>query len=94
VIIANSNTINEWADFWRYNIGVNVIPAISRKKKPIMSWKKFQTQPIPEEVHNQWKDQGLFDNGMAIILGQIWHRSDLVDYNLACIDADNQKDRT
>jgi hypothetical protein len=70
---------------------VNVIPAIGREKKPIIAWKKFQTQPIPEEVHNQWKDQGLFDNGMAIILGRIWHRSDLPDYNLACIDADNQK---
>ena len=28
-------TINEWADFWRYDIGVNVIPANTRKKKPM-----------------------------------------------------------
>jgi hypothetical protein len=26
------NRINDWADFWRYKIGVNVIPANTRKK--------------------------------------------------------------
>ena len=84
-------THNEWADFWRDDIGMNVIPAISRDKKPIVFWKEFQTKPIPQEIHNQWKNQGLFENGMALIMGKIWHRSDRSDYYLACIDIDNQK---
>jgi hypothetical protein len=80
VTIANPNTINEWADWWRNQIGVNVIPAISKDKTPIVKWKQFQDKPIPQEVHDQWKEQGLFDNGMAIILGRTWHRNDRPDY--------------
>ena len=85
------STNNGWADFWRDGIGANVIPAVSREKIPVVKWKEFQDKPIPLEIHNQWKEQGLFDNGIAIILGRIWHRSDKLDYNLACIDVDNRK---
>jgi putative DNA primase/helicase len=87
----NPQSINEWADWWRDSIGVNVIPAISKDKIPIVKWKQFQDKPIPIEVHNQWKEQGLFDNGIAIILGRVWHRNDRTDYNLGCIDIDNRK---
>jgi P4 family phage/plasmid primase-like protien len=85
----NFDDINEWADFWRDEIGVNVIPAVSRGKIPVVKWKEFQDKPIPRETHDQWKNQGLFDNGMAIILGRVWHRADRLDYYLVCIDADN-----
>jgi hypothetical protein len=27
---------NGWADFWRYKIGINVIPAKTRDKKPLI----------------------------------------------------------
>ena len=70
---------------------MNVIPAVSREKRPIVYWKEFQTKPVPQEIHDQWTNQGLFDNGIAIILGRVWHRNDRPDYNLACIDADNKK---
>jgi P4 family phage/plasmid primase-like protien len=84
-------SVNDWADWWRNEIGVNVIPAISKEKMPIVKWKQFQGGPIPDEIHRQWKEQGLFDNGMAIILGRVWHRIDRQDYFLACIDVDNKK---
>ena len=29
----NINSINDWADFWHYQIGVNVIPADTKTKK-------------------------------------------------------------
>ena len=34
---------NLWADYWRYTIGVNVIPADSLKKRTYEEWKPFQT---------------------------------------------------
>ena len=85
------NDFNEWADFWRYNLGVNVIPANSRRKRPLVNWKEFQDKPIPEGLHNQWKNHRSFDNGIAIILGKVWHRNDRQDYYLNCIDVDNLK---
>ena len=66
--------INEWADFWRYDIGVNVIPANSINKKTWVSWKEdargnWQIEPIPEYIHNDWKKNFTFKDGMAIICG-------------------------
>jgi hypothetical protein len=89
--IDSSSSNNEWADFWRYHVGVNVIPANSKEKVPIVAWKEFQSNPVPEEIHNQWKEDRLFDQGMAVILGRIWHKSDMRDYSLVGIDCDNQK---
>lgn len=80
---------NGWADFWRYKIGVNVIPAIGWIKKPIVDWKEWQTTPIPEEMHNQWKSQNLFKDGMAIVLGKVWHRKEKEGYYCVGVDGDN-----
>jgi hypothetical protein len=46
---------NQWADFWYYNNGVNVIPAHNLTKKPKVEWKEWQTMPIPEELFKEWK---------------------------------------
>jgi hypothetical protein len=77
------------ADFWRYEIGVNVLPAIN--KIAIVKWSEWQDNPIPEELHNQWKAEGLFDKGMAVITGKVWHREDRKHLFLVGIDADNRK---
>ncbi len=50
-------TINEYADFWRYDIGVNVIPAETRKKLPLVKWAEWQDKPIPKELHGKWKSE-------------------------------------
>jgi hypothetical protein len=34
---------NEAADFWRYEIGVNVIPINSRKKVTYTEWSELET---------------------------------------------------
>jgi hypothetical protein len=59
---------------------------------PIVEWKQYQTTPIPEPVHEQWKEDAKFVSGMALIMGKVWHRSDLLypPHFLAGIDADNQ----
>lgn len=84
-------TVNEFADFWRYKIGVNVIPADTRNKKPLVRWSEYQNKPISEWQHNSWKNSGMFYKGMAIILGRVWHRYDRKDYFFLGIDKDNQK---
>jgi hypothetical protein len=84
------HNLNESADFWRYDIGVNVIPADTVNKRPIVSWSEWQDRPIPEELHNKWKEDGIFSDGIAIVPGKVWH-SKVEDKNklyLIFIDAD------
>jgi hypothetical protein len=68
--------LNESADFWRYDIGVNVIPADTVNKRPIVPWTEWQDRPIPEELHNRWKKERAFSNGIAIVPGKVWHSKD------------------
>lgn len=86
-----TRTVNEWADFWRYDIGVNVIPANTKYKKPIVAWTEWQSKPIPKEIHEQWKREKQFDNGMAIVAGKVWHNSLKDGLYLCAIDCDNKK---
>lgn len=78
-----------WADFWRYNIGVNVIPANGRTKKTFIEWGQWQHSPISKEQHDKWKVDDAFSGGMAVILGEVWHRKDREKYYLTGIDGDN-----
>ena len=84
-------TINEWADFWRYEIGVNIIPADTRNKTTYLSWKEYQEKPVPEDLHNHWKETKEFDRGMAVIVGKVFHNKERSNLYLFCIDCDNQK---
>ncbi len=64
---------NKSADYWRYVIGVNVIPAKSREKVTYTTWKKsgYQDNPISEEQHNAWKQARAFDDGMGVMTGKV-----------------------
>ena len=84
-------TINDWADFWRNDIGVNVIPANTRKKETYESWKEWQDKPIPEDLHIEWKSSGTFNNGLAVILGKVNHNRQKEGLFLVGIDCDNEK---
>jgi hypothetical protein len=81
-------TANNWADFWRYTIGVNVIPADTRNKVTYVKWSTWQDKPVPVERHDQWKSQNDFSNGMAIIPGRGWHNEDKKELYFTFIDAD------
>jgi hypothetical protein len=85
------NKINEGADFWRYNIGVNVIPADTKKKAIYEKWSEWQDSQIPEEIHNKWKKEGAFTKGIAVILGKVWYNKEKSGLYLSGIDADNLK---
>jgi hypothetical protein len=84
-------SINDFADYWRDDIGVNVIPVNTRKKETYESWKEWQDRPIPKELHEDWKASGAFNNGIAIILGKVWHNPQKTGLFLVGIDLDNQK---
>jgi Bifunctional DNA primase/polymerase, N-terminal len=86
-----TETINDFVDYWRYNIGVNVIPADTQNKRPIIPWDQWQDKPVPEELHNEWKAQGIFSKGIALIPGKVWHRPDKSNLYFVFIDADKQK---
>jgi hypothetical protein len=65
-------SVNDYADFWRYEVGLNVIPADTRNKRPKIGWSIFKTdRPISEELHNYWKKIDMFKDGMMIIAGQV-----------------------
>ena len=85
-----SKTPEQWADYWRYQVGVNVIPADSKKKIPLVKWAEFQTNPISNELHDEWKQKGLFNNGMAVICGQVFHKKEHLNKWLNGIDCDNK----
>ena len=57
-------SMNNAADFWYYKIGTNVIPANTKIKKAnlIDTWTPWQTNSIPEDIFQGWKDEGLFEN--------------------------------
>jgi hypothetical protein len=81
-------SIDNWADFWRCTIGVNVIPADTKNKVTGIKWSQYQNNPIPEWQHEQWKKESAFSNGIAIILGRVWHNESKKDLYFTLIDAD------
>jgi Bifunctional DNA primase/polymerase, N-terminal len=83
-------SVNDYADFWRYEAGLNVIPADTRNKRPKVEWKQFQHKAIPVELHNFWIKEDMFKDGMMIIAGQVWHNERKKGLFLNCIDLDNE----
>lgn len=45
-------TANEWADFWRYVIGTDPIPANTRYKNTNIEWSKYAEITVSEEEHS------------------------------------------
>jgi putative DNA primase/helicase len=82
---------NSYADYWRYEIGVNVILAQTKLKKTSIKWMQYQNAPIPESQHTAWKNSGAFLDGMAIIAGKVWHRADKVGQYFTLIDLDKRE---
>ena len=83
-------TANEYADFWRNEIGVNIIPADAIKKVPKVTWTEWQQKPIPQETHDKWKADNLFDEGMAVICGKVFHNKSKQGLWINMIDCDNK----
>jgi hypothetical protein len=83
-------SINESADYWRFDVCINVIPADTKNKKPLVSWSEWQDKPTPEELYNKWKAERAFSKGLALIPGRVWHKEDKQNLYFIFIDADKQ----
>src|SRR5918999_1284162 len=81
---------NKWADYWYYEIGLNIIPADTKNKRTYIKWSEWQINPIPEEQFNEWKRTNAFDKGMAVIAGKAW-RGRYEGKYFTFIDLDNLK---
>ncbi len=82
-------TANNLADYLRYGLGVNVVPA--RNKIPKVKWEGIQYEPVTEEEHTQWKADGVYNDGMQLIAGKDWHNDAKKNLYVNCIDLDNQR---
>jgi hypothetical protein len=87
----NNATANEKADFLHNELHLNVIPADpARSKGTTIKWGHFQHERVSDEQHEQWKQEGDFNKGMAIITGKTWHTNLDYDVHLTSIDFDNE----
>jgi hypothetical protein len=82
--------MNQSADYWHYKIGCNVIKANTKVKETFENWSQWQDQSIPDQLHEERKQNGYYSDGLAIIPGKIW-RGPYTGKNLVAIDLDNRK---
>ena len=57
-------------DFWFYQIGMNVLTVDTANKTYIEDWSEYQNKPIPPELFEQKKKNGVYEKGIAIIPGK------------------------
>lgn len=86
-------SLEQAADFWFYDLGVNVTPQPTQSRDPFkfQSWQIWQDKPIPVETYEQWKREGRFKNaeGIGPIPGRVW-RGKHEGLYLAALDCDNR----
>jgi len=81
---------NDYADFWFYTIGANIIPADTINKTTYVEWSVYQDRPIEDEKHELWKKNGEYEKGIAVMAGLLY-RGEYKGKYLAIIDDDNKK---
>jgi len=82
--------LNRFADFYYHELGLNVIPSVTKQKRPIVEWSGYQDKEIPKEVFERWKKEGKYKDGISIIAG-ISYRGRYKDKYLVAIDLDKEE---
>lgn len=85
-----STILNDWSDYWFYEIGANIVWANTKKKETYEKWSEYSDKSIPEEVHEARKKAGYYNKGIAVITGRLW-RGPYTGKYLVAIDLDNPK---
>ena len=62
---------NYWADFWYYDVGVDVFSANTKEKKTCENWSQLYDKSLPQELHEQRKKNREYNNGIALLPGRI-----------------------
>jgi hypothetical protein len=69
---------NDSASYWYYEVEVNVIPRIG--KIPIIPYKQYRNKRIPEELFNQWENEGRFNHNMCVMIGKLSGHTEILQY--------------
>jgi len=85
---------NDYADFWYYQVGVNILPYNGIQKDTWVQWKNhpsgnFQKTSILVEIFEAWKKSNSFSKGIAVICGKVF-RGEHIEKWLNGIDLDNK----
>jgi len=83
-------TLNDWSDYWFYQIGVNVIAADTKRKVTYEKWEQWENTAMSDELHEEHKQKGDYNKGIAVIPGLLWRGPHKGMY-LVAIDLDNKK---
>ena len=76
---------------WR-SAGFNVIPAFTKEKLVKVRWKQWIDNLLPDEQYGEWYTIGAYKNGLAIMLGKVYHDARNSDPLFGIgIDCDNQR---
>ena len=79
VPICNNLAANQWVDYWYYYaVGVNVFPRVD--KTPIIKYKQYRNKRISEELFNDWKDSGKFNENMCCMVGKLSGHTETLQY--------------
>lgn len=87
---SNDWSMNNCADYWRHEIGVDPFPVNTKERDEFIPWSPYVNNDIPEEQHNEWKRIGKFDSGIAILPGLIRRGPNKGKY-LVALDFDSKK---
>ena len=68
---SNINYFHNDSECRYLEIGVTTI-LVYTIYEPLVNWKQGQNKPLPEHLFLNWKEFGLFDKGLAIILGLVY----------------------
>jgi len=64
-------TLEQWVNFWRYKIGLNVIPCFPKSKVAAIEWKEYQNK--------KYEDKILLGYNLAIVCGKVSNRLVVID---------------
>ena len=83
--------VNTWADFWYNTIGTNVIPSVSKDKRPNgVKWKEWQTNPsLQKSSMTTGRGTDVLTRGWPSLRVKFW-RGTNKGKHLVCVDCDNK----
>jgi hypothetical protein len=76
---------NQWADFWYYHTGVNVIPATNTHNNPDLCKKPFWTDSGSKQYWISWKKDGYQNEPIPEELFKEWKANNAFDKGIAII---------
>ncbi len=77
-------TVNDYADFYRSEVGANVFPKNA-------DYRKYCDCEVSQELHDEWKSTNAFDDGIFVMCGRLRNNIRKLGGHLLCIILKNKK---